>query len=426
MTTSTPEASVASPTERRPSPQWEAATIAARTPESTWRALATAGLVTDAGVVCPTCGKGPLPSSKFKVQPSGQFKHFSSTGCHGDAAGILMAHLGVNYSDAVRVLNGKPTRGSDVNVTVAEIDIATVTNFTGVTSKIDPEVFDGVLVYGRKTGGVAAAQEFYGTWHISPQVVEASGAVMITDPAHFEKAILERFGLTRLLECGLFVLDRNQRPRSLVGERFPVVEPHRHPASGQVLYMQFRASHAQYQNYLAHKRGEREYGGSEKLISLKGAPSNAQIGTGLHLIHQLPEGSTVHIVEGFKDQLANNTAGLHAYGLPGTGVRPPEKILPLLARHKVVVAFDGDEAGQLAMNGGPTGEDEDAPRKEGLVDFLRRHGVDATAQVLPHGWDSTDLLVAHHASGRMTGTPCSCSTCTQFRTANPALFPTAG
>lgn len=50
----------------------------------------------------------------------------------------------------------------------------------------------------------------------------------------------------------------------------------------------------------------------------------------------------MYIVEGFKDRLAGETTGSHAYGIPGVDFRPGEKICQLLARHHVVVALDGD------------------------------------------------------------------------------------
>lgn len=389
------------------------------------KALAIAKLVSDDVVICPSCRR-PAPRGKFKIHPDGGWKHFSSQGCYGDAVGILQA-VGIPTGDAVRVLNGLPTR-TPIEVPDNLEEVASA--FVGVKSRISLDVFNGVLWYGRKTGGVEAAQEFYSTWHISPEAVQAWGAVYITDPKHFAKAILDRFGEEKLYECGLFVPTR-RGPWSLISDAFPVVEPHRHPATGDVLYMQLRASHEQYDRYLEHKADPDQfpYKGREKFISLKGAPRAAQVGCGLHLIEQLPPGETVHIVEGFKDGLAAHTLGLNAYAIPGVDFRPPEKICQLLARHTVLVALDGDDAGVAGRDGRVRkGADGNViGQTEGLLAYLRRHGVDARPQDIGGAaklnLDVTDFLVAGHASGKFNGgIPCQCPACTKMRDDHPAWF----
>jgi hypothetical protein len=407
--------------------KFQARLEATRNAEATRLALVIAKRVDGDVVVCPACGR-PAPRGKFKIHPDGGWKHFSRTGCHGDAVSVLQ-HAGVSTSDAVRALNGLPTRTPlEIPDDAAELAAA----FVGVRSKVDLEVFNGILVYGRRTGGVAAAQEFYGTWHISPQAVEDLGAVYITDPKHFAAAILERFGEERLLACGLFVRTEKGRLYCLISSSFPVVEPHRHPATGDVLYMQLRGSHAQHARYLAHKADPDNvpYKGHEKFISLKGAPRTAQIGCGLDLVERLPHGSTVVIVEGFKDALAGRTLGMNTYGIPGVDFRPSEKICKLLARHRVLVATDGDEAGVLARDGGEIRNEAGKVigHKEGLVGYLRRHGVDAHPQSIGPGdlgLDVTDYLVATHASGKATGgTPCACPACDEMRAKHPDWFGT--
>lgn len=391
---------------------------------ATRKALAIAGFISADVVVCPTC-RQPAPRGKFKIHPDGGWKHFTSCGAHGDAVSVLQS-VGITTGDAVRVLNGLPTR---TEIAVPEDVAAAAAAFVGVKSKIDLDVFNGILVYGRKTGGVQAAQEFYATWHISPDAVEALGAVYITDPQHFATTIQERFGLDRLIECGLFVQTKHG-PYCLISEAFPVVEPHRHPATGDVLYMQLRGSHAQHQRYLEHKADPKAfpYKGREKFISLRGAPTSAQIGCGLDLIEKLPAGSAVHLVEGFKDGLAAATMGMHPYAIAGVSTRPTEKICQLLARHTVFVTTDGDEAGRNARDGVDKVDDQGnvIGRSEGLVEYLRRHGVDARPQNIgrpEHELDVTDFLVAGHASGRFNnGTPCTCSTCATMRADHPMWF----
>jgi hypothetical protein len=393
--------------------RFEARLAATRNEHSTRLALAIAKRLTDDGaVLCPKCGKG-APRGKFKIHADGGWKHFSSTGCSGDAVAVLQA-AGISTGDAVRVLNGLPTR---TPIEVPEDAAALAQAFVGVKSVVDTNVFNAVLHYGRNTGGVELAKEFYGTWHISPEAVQESGAVVIADPKQFEQGLIAKFGVERLIACGLFTTNSKGEPFCLVSKRFPVVEPHRHPVTGDVLYMQFRASHEQYERYLAHKRGEREYKGSEKIISLRGAPTEAQIGTGLHVLgarnpdgtYVVPDEAEVTIVEGFKDTLAGRTAGLHTYGLPGTGVRPPAEVCKLLSRFTTVkVAMDGDEAGNNA--------------RDELVEYLREHQVRAEPMAMPKDLDLTDVLVGWHASGHWTGTPCGCPTCTKFRTDHPDRF----
>lgn len=394
---------------------------------ATRMALAIAGLISDDLVVCPQCRK-PAPKGKFKIHPDGGWKHFGSEGCHGDAVSVLQS-VGITTGDAVRVLTGQEPRAE---ITIPENVAELASQFVGVKSRISLDVYNGVLHYGRATGGVAAAQEFYSQWHISPEAVERWGAVYIKDTKHFAAAILDRFGADKLIECGLFV-QTSRGPYCLISDAFPIVEPHRHPATGDVLYMQLRGSPAQHQKYLKHKADPENvpYKGHEKFISLKGAPRAAQVGCGLHLIEALPHGSTVHMVEGFKDGLAGETLGLNAYGIPGVDFRPPEKICQLLARHLVYVALDGDEAGKVGRDGKDI-LDEDGKvigHTEGLIEYLVRHGVDARPKDIGSpelGLDVTDFLVAGNASGKFAdGIPCSCATCVEFRAAHPAWFPAA-
>lgn len=406
---------------------FEARLAATRTDAMTRAALVIAKLVVDDVVICPACRK-PAPKGKFKIHADGGWKHFGALGCHGDAVSVLQA-IGVPTGDAVRALNGLPTR---TEIEVPEDLASAAAAFVGVQSKVDIDVFNGVLWYGRRTGGVQAAQEFYGTWHISPDAVEESGAVYITDPRHFAGAILERFGAERLIACGLFI-PTERGPYSLISKAFPLVEPHQHPRSGDVLYMQLRGSHAQHAKYLRHKADPENvpYKGHEKFISLRGVPRAAQIGCGLPAIEQLPVGSNVHIVEGFKDRLAAGTLGLNAYGIPGVDFRPPEKICSLLARHTVFVTLDGDAAGRRGRDGVEV-RDEDGKvvrHTEGLLGYLRRHGVDARPQTIGRAdleLDVTDFVVAGHASGKLNGgTPCPCATCTTMRSDHPDWFKSA-
>jgi hypothetical protein len=383
-----------------------------RTAEHCRRALAIAKLVGEGVVVCPKCRK-PAGPGKFKIHPDGGWKHFGAEGCSGDAVGVLQS-IGIPTGDAVRVLLGMPTR-APIDIPDDLGDLANA--FIGIKSRIHLDVLNGILVYGRKTGGVEAAQRFYGAWHIAPEVVESWGAVLITDPDLFAQRILERFGAARVIETGLFVPTDRGDPYCLVSAKFPIVEPHRHPATGDVLYLQLRGSTEQH--------------GREKFISLKGAPRAAQIGCGLPAIETLPAGSDVYIVEGFKDGMAGATLGLNCYGIPGVDFRPPEKVCALLSRHTVWVTLDGDDAGIAGRDGRSVANADGSVRQtEGLVGYLRRHGVDARAKDIAGGlpMDVTDFLVATHASGKANADQvrCPCPTCVEFRAAHPDWFPPNG
>lgn len=62
---------------------------------------------------------------------------------------------------------------------------------------------------------------------------------------------------------------------------------------------------------------------------------------------ELRSGETVYLVEGFTDTLTLLTHGFNAVGIVGAGGLKKEWV-PLLARFKILVALDGDQAGMLA------------------------------------------------------------------------------
>jgi 5S rRNA maturation endonuclease (ribonuclease M5) len=173
--------------------------------------------------------------------------------------------------------------------------------------------------------------------------------------------------------------------------------------------MQFRPSFAQRVKVEAHRAWKREHGegadGGPKYVppfmSPKGARPDTFVGYNLWAIAQMEPGSTVRIVEGCKDTLAFLTKGVAAYGIPGTGVMPPETALEVLRERKVIVRLDGDKAGNEA--------------RQKIVDYLVANGVTAKPAVnVPEGLDVADLLVREHAS-----TGCPCVTCTEWRASHP-------
>lgn len=378
--------------------QW----TACRTPEALVRALGILGLVNADGtaVRCPNCGEVAEVGKKFKIHPDGGYKHHKHANCWGKGGAsidlLAGSGLGVNKADAARLLLGMPT-SVEVKVpdTLPQIHVETF------KATFDPEVYAGVLAYGRKAfdgEGVRAAIEHYGQWHIDPAVVEASGAVYITRPDHFAQAILAKFGAERLVACGLFVTStpknpgEEPRPLSLISKKWPLVEPAR-DANGTVVNLQFRASNAQYQRYLEHKDGKRPYEGSQKFLNLRGRQPGV---VNLDRIAALPPGTQIFLVEGFKDRLAAGTMRMHALGFPGTGHRPSDAELEVLRRYKVVGLFDGDTAGQSAS--------------AALVESLVSSGVEAYNHALDNDMDITDRLVEKHATSG-----CGCAACIELR-----------
>lgn len=371
---------------------WQQAKQAGKTSQALTLALSTVGKInTEDGIVlCPKCGKAAQLGKKFKMFPDGGWKHFSSQGCFGDAHTVLV-ESGIPFPDAVRYLAGQPTRTPIQRPSnIAEVNIA-----PKFVAKVDAEVLNGVLVYGRKTNGVDAAIDFYSTWHISPDAVRESGAVMITDPEHFTTNIVKRFGPDRLVAAGLFTEGRNG-VRPLLGENFPLVEPHIHPVTQTPTYMQFRASAAQAARHAEHKAGKRPYAGSEKFLSLRGTPRSSQIGMGLPRVAQLSKRSDVYIVEGFKDLLAARTFGVEAFAIPGVDFRPSEAVCEILSRHNIIVTLDGDDAG--------------AAGRAGLVKYLNDAGITAREHEISNGMDVADKLVLRHSEQG-----CSCRECVRMR-----------
>lgn len=379
-----------------------AAIAATHTKAALQLALATRGVLSANGIVirCPICGKGSPAApvgEKFVMFDDGGFKHWSSKGCSGDALNVLTAG-GISFPDAVNYLNGKPTKERiDKPDKIPDINVETF------QSSVDVEIYHGVCLYGKRCGGTEAAVEFYNQWHISPEAVKTFGAVYITDPEDFKTKIVNRFGAERLTASGLFVTTDDGNLRSYVSDNFPIVEPHQHP-NGTELFLQFRASDAQYAKYLEHKAGKRPFKGSQKFLSLRGAPRHTQIGGGLPAIAQAPAGSTVHIVEGLKDAMASATLGVLAYGVPGVDYRPGSLACSVLKKHEVIVKLDADDAGK-----------EHATK---MVEYLKKADVNARLAQTEDGpvseqlWpdhDVTDMLVARYATNG-----CTCKTCEEY------------
>lgn len=384
---------------------------ACRTENALVRALAILGLISVDGsaVQCPECGL-TCTLKEFSIKPDGGYKHYKKGCWGGGGSGITLlmaAPLSLSFPDAVRALVGKPT-----SVPVVVPDQLPQLNVKAFKAVIDHEIFGAILTYGRRYNGgecVIRAQEFYGQWHISPEVVAASGAVYITNPEHLADMLVAKFGLDRLLACGVFTMNRNDEPMCLIGRKWPVIEPAR-DASGKVINLQFRASDAQYAKYLAHKRGELPYEGNQKFLNVRGIDPGA---VGLDVVAALPAGEQVFIVEGFKDRLAGLTFGGNYVAFPGTGYRPSAAEMEVLSQYRLVLMFDGDEAGQSAVNGVETVEADGTVKvvKPGMKHWLQAKGArEVFVHPLSDDMDITDKLVARH-----TQAGCTCKACAQMR-----------
>ena len=86
----------------------------------------------------------------------------------------------------------------------------------------------------------------------------------------------------------------------------------------------------------------------------------------------------VFVVEGLKDALAVRTSGRLAYALPGAGQPIPRPVAVAMAKFRVVLALDGDDAGEMG--------------NQAIYELLDHHGFDVRIEPLPEGKDHADLL----------------------------------
>ncbi|RJL23967.1 toprim domain-containing protein [Bailinhaonella thermotolerans] len=369
-------------------------------------AFAEAGLSAGGALTCPVHGKVHRGKT-LKVDPAAGTWRCYSSGEGGNAVDLLMRGCGLTFVEAVNVLLGRPagprTRARPATPVP---DLPPVQNFT---CAIDPEVYDAVRRACGQTG-IQAAVRYYGAWHIAPHAVREAGATVAVNAAALQQLLVSRFGMARLKRCGLVVETGSGRDLWLLSGKYPVIEPHLTPA-GRTAGMQFRPAGAQLQRVRAHERASkqarqaRERGErppadipryQPKFLSLAGInPAESLIGCGLPRISRLPPDSTVIVVEGFKDVLAARTMGKEAFGLPGTNAVISDRVADVLRPHRLLVALDGDEAGQDAI--------------DQVVATLREHGVRAEPAPSAAPMDATDVLVGRHAR-----LGCRCPACQEW------------
>lgn len=367
------------------------------------RAFQLLGLISGKAYVCPACNTNR--SGKVVVKPTRGYWKCYRCGEYGSPIKLLSERGGYSFPDAVAALLDRPVSKRAPQRPV--VDLPEVPVGDDFQAKDDSEVYDAVIGFG----SVARAQEYYGRWHIDPLVVVESGAVVIEKADALARDLRDRFGMERLIACGLVKpaeLTRHKTDHFLLNRDYPVVEPHRRP-NGEVVGMQFRPSSKQMARIAAHKAYARERDLAEaagreftgrkvdyvpKFLSLRGAGPDSLLGCGLPRIAKLPAGKLVYVVEGFKDLLAARTMRAEAYAIPGVGVMPSEKVLSLFKNrdHRMLICMDGDEAG--------------AQGAESLQSCFEHAEIQFRTKVLPAGQDVTDLLVGRHA-----GEGCACSVC---------------
>lgn len=386
------------------------------------RAFELSGLVDNHGhPVCPRCGKGG--KQKVKIRDNGSWTCMRGCGGSGNEAAIwlLAERMGVTepkgraFLELVGLLLDKPLppRGSGTEMKPIALEptvkLHSVEEFHAV---VDVDVYRTVM----QAGDLKGAQTYYGRWHIAPEVVAESGAVMLTDVEKLKNTLMQQYGEDRLIACGIIRPGDEEREAFwMLSSDYPVIEPHCRP-DGTVVGMQFRPSYkreARYRKHVEFKKlrdaaeaaGEsfREPRSDEKYVpkflSLRGGvPGEHLVGCGLPRLMKLAPGTDVCVVEGFKDYLSMRTLGFEAYAIPGAKALPTERVCRVLKRHTMVICLDADEAGEA---GAEVLEarfvEQDVPNRRSRRSF-------------PDGWDITDYLVSKAAKSG-----CGCQTCIEFR-----------
>jgi hypothetical protein len=384
------------------------------------RAFELSGLVHEGSPVCPRCGKGG--KGKVKIRDNGSWTCMRGCGGSGNDAAIwfLAERMNVQevkgraFLELVGMLLDRPIPSKD-GVAMQPVALEPTVRITAAEefhAVVDIEVYEAILT----SGDVSGAQAYYGRWHIAPAVVAESRAVMLNDVEDLKKRLLQKFGEQRLIACGLIRPKDTERDAFwMVSSDYPVIEPHCRP-DGKCVGMQFRPSYEREQRYAKHTaykvqrdaaeaRGEsfRDPRNDEKYVpkfmSLRGGvPGEHLVGCGLPRLKEIPIGTDVCVVEGFKDYLAMRTLGFEAYAIPGAKAMPAERVCRVLKHHTMVLCLDADEAGQSGV--------------EALEVHFSEHSVPhrRSRRSFPDGWDVTDYLVS-----KAVESGCSCRVCKEFR-----------
>lgn len=429
-------------------------------------AFAIIGCVSGNTYSCPVCGESRR--GKVVLRPAKRYWKCYVCGCYPDdprylnAIELIQERCSVPFPRAVNILLGR-NDGPVPAAKVAEL-VANARVDDGFTAASDDWVWDlYTSVIDSQHVSLERAQTYYQARHISPEAVAAMRFGYIVNPDGLRSELLANWGSDKLVEAGIAVTT-DSGLRLLCGWNYPVIEP-AIDHTGRVRNLQFRPSEKQKAKVLAHKRGDGPY--VPPFMSIKGASKRHLIGIGLHLLAQ-GNPRAVLIVEGAADAAAAYTMGAQGvYAMPGTNVLPPSGVVSFLARrgHKIIVALDGDEAGDKARpvvaewfrtNGYSSrasehhGFDVETLRSEDLasavavlgddgarmvaaicsgtaldaLDAAQRQTLSAALQVrydelvmvrekrdMPAGMDVCDILIQRHVDDG-----CTCSTCRTRRT----------
>lgn len=369
------------------------------------------GLCTSSGYVCPACGT--TKKGKVVLRPAkGYWNCYrGSCGEWGGTIKLLTEYGNYTFPDAVNVLLGRPTTKAAPKR--AELKTPPPSVVHDFTAQVDIEVYDWVVAQS----DLGLAQWYYGRWHISPDAVAELGAGVIRDVPAFHREATAKFGIDRLVACGLVKpasATPNNKDFFLLNRDYCVIEPHRRP-DGHVVGMQFRPNPRQERKIAAHKayakaRDAAEAAGTEytgtkvayapKFLSLRGAGPASLVGCNLPRVARLEPDTKVFIVEGFKDAMSALTMGAEAYAIPGVGVMPSAEVCEILKRLRPVICMDGDA-------GGSTGT-------ENLGAHFDSHDVTYTVKEMPEGMDVTDRLVQRNAEDGH-----DCKVCAAWRESHP-------
>ncbi len=355
-------------------------------------AFTLAGLNAGESLICPSCET----SKPKKVVAREHYWKCFRCGEFGSGIELVKERCNVGFRDAVLLIIGKVDPASVGAVAPNPEELKRLSAQVAsqvVTARLDNEtvaVYNAVL--NSKHASVAKAQEAWATWHIDPAVVAEQRSVFITDAQALGAELLNEFGADLLVDSGVAVRLNEQQSKTrdmhgsgirfMFSAAYPIVEPCL-GRSGDAMELKFRAWGKQRDRIAAHKAGDGPY--VPAMLSLKGATPAHLVGYGLERLGQIAP-STVYVVEGFKDVLAARTLGAEAFGLPGTGVLPPEKVIRFLAAtgHTMLVALDGDEAGVEA--------------RTKVIEHFKANGFPADRlrekTDMPAGMDVADILAA--------------------------------
>lgn len=382
------------------------------------------------GLICPECGQTNSKKVTFKRSNTTNQAYWKCYACGGNSSApkLVSQKLDIPFWEAVLILLGEK------KIEGLTLSVVSSSNFENTfVSTVDVEVYNDIQKYF-KIKGIKGAIRYWSEWHISPQIVLESGSTILhapelgIDSQELYKFLLAKYGQERLIKSGVG-WERDGEIQFFFGPKYAVLEPHEYRAEWSkgrsplskipgITWFQLRPIDRTKQSVEAHKAWKKRWGSKEvweeaykrnpkqagmyakyvsPFLAVKGATPQSIVGSGLRQISALPDNSTVMVVEGFKDLLAARTLGFNAYAIPGVGMTPPTKVLDVLRRHRLVLALDGDAAGD---NG-----------TENLLSYFKDNKLNVVvSKERVGGMDWADRLVYTY---KRKG--CTCPTCSKFK-----------